>query len=232
MGGYGSGRRGGRSTVEGCLSLVLDINRIMRPVVRATRGNGRSDGAGVRANSMRFSWTRHTEVEPWAEVSVSLLMHQDEGTATLHFDVAHWSRRTGPRVQRVQIVSTPCRFGGRRWWWLCPATGRRCAKLYLPNGGTLFLSRGPGAYRLAYASQSASAMDRSHNRLARLKRKMGQESGYSTDPLPPRRKWMRTKTYARLVEECEDAQYLQDRIFLAGATRLLGQLERSQTRRR
>ncbi len=33
MGGYGSGRRGGRPTVEGCAALVLDVKRVMRPVL-------------------------------------------------------------------------------------------------------------------------------------------------------------------------------------------------------
>jgi len=68
-------------------------------------------------------------------------------------------------------------YGGLRWWMLCPRAGRRCGKLYLPNGGTLFLSRG-GAYCLAYASQNGSAMDRSHGRLARLCRKMGGDYCY------------------------------------------------------
>jgi hypothetical protein len=31
----------------------------------------------------------------------------------------------------VQLVSTPCHYGGRRWWALCPACARRCAVLYL-----------------------------------------------------------------------------------------------------
>jgi AAA domain len=47
-----------------------------------------------------------------------------------------------------------------RWWWICPATGRRVSKLYLPNGGVRFLSHGPGAYRLAYASQRHGRLDR------------------------------------------------------------------------
>jgi hypothetical protein len=32
-------------------------------------------------------------------------------------------------------------------------------KLYLPNGGTRFLSRGPGVYRLDYASQRQCGQD-------------------------------------------------------------------------
>src|SRR5689334_12670859 len=153
MGGCGSGRWGGRATVEGCRSLVLDINRVMRPVARALRGCDLPDEAEIRGLTMRFTWTSQGEAEPWAEVEMALALGREHGVATLLFDIEHLSCDTGPQVQRVQIVSTPCRFGGRRWWWLCPRTGRRCGKLYLPNGGMVFLSRGRGAYRLAYASQ-------------------------------------------------------------------------------
>ncbi len=36
----------------------------------------------------------------------------------------------------VRIVPTLCRFGNKRWWFICPGSrcGRRVAKLYLPPG--------------------------------------------------------------------------------------------------
>lgn len=43
-------------------------------------------------------------------------------------------------TQEVQIVWTPCHFGGRRWWFLCPLVhqgmtcGRRVSILYLGRG--------------------------------------------------------------------------------------------------
>jgi hypothetical protein len=133
-------------------------------------------------------------------------------------------RRTGLQDQRVEMETTPCGLGGRRWWWICPATGRRCATLYLPNGSMLFLSRGCGAYRLAYASQNGGAMDRSHGRLARLHRKMGGEYHCANNPPPRRPKWMLRRTYARLVVEWETAMERHDEIFTAGAARLSAQL--------
>jgi hypothetical protein len=230
MGGYGSGKQGGRATVEGCQSLALDINRVIRPVAKALRGRDLPGDAEVRVGR-RWWWTRHSEAEPWAEVEVALNLYREHGFATLRYNVEHWSRRTGPQAQRVQIVSTPCRFGGRRWWWLCPATGRRCAKLYLPNGGTLFLSRGPGAYRLAYVSQNGSAMDRSHGRLARLHRKLGGDYGHCDDPLPARPKWMRRRTYERLWAEWETTLDRHEAIFEAGAARILARESRLHARR-
>jgi hypothetical protein len=65
--------------------------------------------------------------------------------------------RTGSQHYPVSMVTTPCLFGGSRWWWVCPATGRRVGKLYLPNGGARFLSRGLGACQLAYWLSCARA---------------------------------------------------------------------------
>jgi hypothetical protein len=38
----------------------------------------------------------------------------------------------------VGLTSTAAGFGGRRWWFSCPVSGRRCAVLYLPRGGRRF----------------------------------------------------------------------------------------------
>lgn len=219
MGGMGSGRQGGRATVEGCRSLKLDVNRI----TRAVRGKLRDvpEGAKLEAGPVVWTWTTTGEAKPWARVLLTLRLDRWRGEARLVFDVDHYSRRTGPQDQVVQMETTPCRFGGRRWWWLCPATWRRCSTLYLPNGGTRFLSRGRGAYPLAYASQNGSAMDRSHARLARLHEKAGGDYHYADDPLPPRPKWMRRRTYERLWAEWEAQMERHDVIFLRECKRII-----------
>ncbi len=91
----------------------------------------------------------------------------------------------------VTLVAEPCRFGGNRWFALCPRLGTRVAKLYLPPGGKRFLAR--KAWRIAYRSQNAnSTFDRlciSRDRLLTRKLK-------SRDPdLPLKPKWMRRRTY-------------------------------------
>ena len=154
-------------------------------------------------------------------MEVELTLYLQHGVATLRYDVAYVSRRTGPQRQRVDLVSTPCRFGGRRWWWLCPATGRRCAKLYLPNGARRFLSR--PAHGLAYASQSEDAIARAHRRAAQVHMRLGspvQQAG--TGEEPPRPKWMRRRTYKRLLAELRDVEEAFDDAFLEGALRILG----------
>jgi hypothetical protein len=56
----------------------------------------------------------------------------------------------------VEIVTTPCNFGGVRRWFICPLVkngtpcGKRVGKLYLPPGGKYLGCR--GCYDLTYRS--------------------------------------------------------------------------------
>ncbi|BDG71180.1 hypothetical protein [Roseomonas fluvialis] len=220
MGGFGSGRTAGKVTVEGCRTLKLDVNRVTRRLRGALRG---ADTAALPAVERAvWSWTTDGEAEPRARLLVTLTLHADHGMARLRFDMDQPSRRTGQRDQSVRLETTPCRFGGVRWWWVCPATGRRCAVLYLPNGGHLFLSLGPGAYRLGYASQNQDAMGRRHGRLRRLHRRLGGAYTHADDVLPDRPKWMRWRTYERTWAEWEAAMERHEAIWMEGAERMLG----------
>lgn len=56
----------------------------------------------------------------------------------------------------IELTTTPCNFGGIRYWFICPLVvngspcGRRVAKLYLPPGGKYFGCR--HCYNLTYTS--------------------------------------------------------------------------------
>lgn len=219
MGGMNSGRRGWKATVEGCRTLKLDVNQVTRGARADLRAH--KEAAEALIERRVWSWTSEGDAEPRARALVTLVLHAHCGTARLQFDIAQPTHRTGQRDQTVRLESTPCRFGGVRWWWVCPATGRRCATLYLPNGGDLFLSRGRGAYRLAYASQNEGPMDRSHGRLRRLYRLLGDAYTYFEQPLPRRPKWMRQHTYDRLWTDWEAAMERHDAVWMAGAERIL-----------
>ena len=91
-------------------------------------------------------------------------------------------------------------MGGLHWWWGCPETGRRYAKLYLPNGGRRFLSR--GAYGLVYASQAEDAIMRAHRRAARVHGRLGSDE--------------------RLVAQLDEAETALNKAHIDGALRILG----------
>lgn len=57
--------------------------------------------------------------------------------------------------QSIRISSTPCNYGGRRWWLHCPHCDRRCAVLYFASRGWACRS----CNQLHYRSQQATKTD-------------------------------------------------------------------------
>ena len=92
-------------------------------------------------------------------------------------DYAPWV----PVYHSVDLVRTPCWYGGSRLWFACPQCGRRCAVLALAGvdlGCRVCL-------RLAYSSQRAPLWKRRHYRLDRLGK-------VAPDWTRPRGMWHRT----------------------------------------
>jgi len=50
----------------------------------------------------------------------------------------------------VKLDTTPCRLGGKRYWFRCPLCKRRCFELFLPIGEKVFACR--LCHRLTYLS--------------------------------------------------------------------------------
>ena len=142
-------------------------------------------------------------------------------TARARLTLGHQAgrRTTGPWDQLVELEAAPCRFGGARWWWVCPAPGRRAAKLYLPTGGSRFLSR--QAYGLAYASQREDEVARAHRRAARLHQCLGSPRRSAFGGTPPKPKWMRWPTYERLAAELQEIDAALEEAMEGMAARLL-----------
>jgi hypothetical protein len=134
--------------------------------------------------------------------------------------------------QRVPIRWTPCRFGGERPWFICDVSangvycGRQVAKLY--SAGRLFACR--HCYRLGYQVQRGGPTDRAHHRLACLHRRLGADYRGSDGILPQRPRWMRQRTYERVVQQIEASEYILDVAFVESAQRMLARIERSKQR--
>ena len=121
MGGHNSGRWGGRATVEGCQSLVLSVDSVMEGWTRVLRKYDiptPSDDHPLKLPWRAWRWTRSGDTEPWATVELRLELRQQTGTAWLQYDFEHANCPTGPQNYPVSMVTTPCRFGGQRWWWI------------------------------------------------------------------------------------------------------------------
>jgi hypothetical protein len=222
MGGFGSGRTGGCPTVED--GLTLDLGQL----IRQCRVMPEQHVSGS------LVWTRTRTGERVASIGYEAWM-LDPDRSWIRLQYTRTGRRDGATLAsdyQVQLTTTRPRFGGLRWWFICPLTGRRAAKLHLPGGAHRFACR--QAYRLAYRSQRESGMDQTHARQARLYRKLGNEYRACLEFAPRRPKWMRHKTYARLKADVEAAIAAHEAVFAAGAAQIVArehQLNRRRGRR-
>jgi hypothetical protein len=102
-------------------------------------------------------------------------------------------------TQSVRLASRPMRFGGKRWYFVCPKTRRLCSKIILPPGGTAFASvKGWG---ISYRSQYDDAVTRTTKALAGLSKRAKE--------LP---KYTRSKTHAALHERIRIKEAFLDRV--------------------
>ncbi|EYD71490.1 hypothetical protein Rumeso_05013 [Rubellimicrobium mesophilum DSM 19309] len=98
----------------------------------------------------------------------------------------------------MEIASTPCPFGGVRWWLICPKCQRRRTVLYGPS---CRLCRGA-----VHASTLLSREDRLRAKALKIRKRLGQTGGGLLAPFPPRPKHMRWATYWRLRRECQEIE--------------------------
>ena len=197
MGGYSSGRyrERNRGTVDAAIRLDL----------RVMRRQGFLVPGGVTSGVQR--WTRTATGEETGSVSVTVnLADPDAG-----FVVVRFSLNGDPRVQEIQLASFPMRYGGRRYYFLCPKHGRRCE--VMPLVGGVFASR--QAQRLTYQSQSADQIDRMRDRAHRLEKRLWPDKG---KPRP------RGRNRERLLDAWERADTAFESMFAATITRRWGHL--------
>jgi len=169
MGGYGSGRSGGRLTTENGLTLSLP-NLLRDKVVRPGSAWGGS-----------IVWTYTSTGERVGSIGYEAHLGEADGRVRLHYTTTRWNGENHSSDYWVQLETTPQPFGGRRWWFICPRTGRRATKLYLPNDAYTFASR--QAYRLAYPCQREPVHERALRRAFKLRGKLGAEGGIGGSPI-------------------------------------------------
>lgn len=104
-----------------------------------------------------------------------------------------------PKEQRIHIDYTPCHFGGRRAWLLCPRCGKRQKALYL--GGHPFACRVCNG--LCYQTQQEDLMGRSWVKQRRVERRMGGANAY----IKPR--YMHETTWQKLRGQLQDCEHMR-----------------------
>ncbi len=179
MGGWGSGRHGGRPTADA--SLRIDLAWMLR--------------SGYAKAGQHISGTLQWTCggEPAGTIGYAAIM-DEPGNERLELSYTRGKGDGREDVrQTVRLVHTVPTYGGKRWWMICPFRHIRVGKLYMPPGGDRFASR--KAWRLAYQSQRDAARDRPFERLFRLQKKLGCRQGWE-EPIR-RPKGMHHRTFAR-----------------------------------
>ncbi len=191
MGGFGSGRHGGRPLADS--SLRIDLAWMLR--------TGRARDGAHTWGSLR--WT--CGGQDVGSIGYAAKLHE-VGQERLELVFARtWRGERTEIRQTVWLTGTRPHYGGKRWWMLCPVNGHRVGKLYLPSGGDIFASR--KAWRLGYQSQRNAPHDRAFERLFRLQRKLGCEQGFEQPIFKPKGMWERTwqrhlAEYQELDSQC------------------------------
>ena len=203
MGGFGSGRSGGTVTAEGTASYILPIS-----TVTGTLQMDQCLTGMIAFDEGRFPIGITIDASDPVDAFIELTHRTRD-------------KREGDRIVHdcIRLVWTVPTYGGRRWWFLCPRTGKRTAKLYLPNGGWHFWSR--HAYDLGYACQRDDRFGRLQRRAAKLNRQLGGEGWSSWDNPPTKPKWMRWRTSERKYEHWERVVEKANEEFAVRAARLL-----------
>ena len=199
MGGYGSGRTGGRQKTDEC--IALDANLLQR------RG-----------------WLRPGYGGPWRWRTVDgeqvgyINLVAETGRLILHYRVSQDGGDWLDVNEVVPVAWMPCRFGGSRPYFCCPGIvggqpcRRRVGKIYA--AGLYFLCR--HCYNLAYASQSERRHDRLLRRASKHHAALGVKPGTS---LPPKPKGMHWRTYKRHLAEIYAAESQAELAFLMSCSR-------------
>ena len=192
MGGWGSGRRGGRGrrTVESC--RAIDINRL------------HAEGCLRPGWSGRWWWSR--DGRQVANVNLHAAHHRLLLAYRVRCDGGEWED-----IEQVMVIDwVPCSFGGVRPYIICPGAGcgRRVSKVHSVRRD--FLCR--RCCGLGHASQLEGSWERALRRVNRLKMGLGGDPGMAT-PFPERPRGMWRSTYRRLRARSVESEQLANAAF-------------------
>jgi len=185
--------------------LKLSLNRLVR------RG---SIKPGAITGPVGIAWTDHTG----QQVAFGYV------TADMSGEQTGWLRiRLGRLDQRINLVARRRHFGGRQWFFKCPHLHNLATVLWMPPGADSFACRQRWGRRVAYSSQFMDRVARGHQGAAAIKSRLCSIGRFAPDEwdLPPKPKWMRWRTYNRLVEKFDRYEAMVAEGLL-GAVKLLG----------
>ncbi|HWG09880.1 MAG TPA: hypothetical protein VN693_00045 [Rhodanobacteraceae bacterium] len=197
---------GWRPHLEGALSL--DLRRMFK--ARALW-----PGCDTRGG---WQWTNSYTGEQTGSIGYHAKLGTDGGTLTLDYKQGKGDERKVISCT-IRLVTVPCHYGGWRWLFVCPYTGKRALVLYKWNGIDWFCHRNAIRPSPTYASQRRGGSDRIMAQRWAIRRKLGDDfSTLFDEPFKPR--GMHWRTFQRYAAR-DAALAAREGVFM---TRMLGRL--------
>jgi hypothetical protein len=125
MGGYGSGRPGARPVAE--QSLALRIGRFRRDITALVEQTQPGCTAYI---DNRLVWTRGGY---YAASTGYRLYYLGRGHQRMLLVLSYTYNKEETILDAIDLDSTPCTYGGRRYWFRCARCYRRVGVLYAPG---------------------------------------------------------------------------------------------------
>jgi len=111
-----------------------------------------------------LSWGYSSGTRMWASNSANkgtiigiAVDISDDPYARLIYSVTDQEGKRTDYDYQVSLVTTPCNFGGERYWFACPSCGQRVAVLYRAPGDVYFRCR--YCNNLSYRSRNRGASE-------------------------------------------------------------------------
>lgn len=179
MGGSGSGRRLGKHKLDGLPSIDL---RYLK-----------QNGFLAFGRTSTLSWSIRKKIFGYLTV-----------TATSYSLLLRCRFRQSPGdtwtliEQTVPLTWTPCNYGGKRSWMLCPDCGRRVLVLYV----ACVRFRCRHCLKLTYTSRNECDQDMQFRKIWKIREQLGAKRSI-LEPIGPKPKGMHRRTFTRLKRKAE-----------------------------
>ena len=155
-----------------------------------------------RMASASWVWTR--DGEPTGELQYRV----GSGLLELRYGIVVNADHVEAMHFRVAILARPCRYGGMRNYFVCPICGRTCEVIVMTTSARRWGCR--KCLRLRYRSQGSALADRMQRRADVPYERAGTD--YSDTVV--KHKWMRWRTYNRLIDRANALSGDADAAFL------------------
>lgn len=192
MGGYGSGRRTSIPAVEECVSITLADLKAWDM---------------LKANCMRREyrvWTCRGRETASFEIVVDIDCM--EPYPMIRFNGTAYGRKI---KHDVFLDAQPMRFGGVRWYALCPHNGKRCTTLVLRPDKPIFMGR--MSTKLPNQSQREGIVGRAQIAGQKAQDRLKALSKYARTPTKQRLRRRMYESHAIVDEEIERVMGLMGR---------------------